>query len=717
MDFRTLQAAPSLHMVSPLSFTSKRVHKVKPSPTLAVTARYLALKAEGKDIIGLGAGEPDFDTPAHIQDAGIDAIRKGLTRYTAVDGTAELKDAIIAKFKRDNRLVYARKQILVSSGAKQSCYNLCAAVLDPGDECLIPAPYWVSYPDMALLADGVPVFITAGRSQGYKITPAQLAAAITPQSKLFFMNSPSNPTGAAYTAAELKALGEVLAQHPRIVIASDEMYEHIYWGQEPFTAFLQANPALYDRTVTINGVSKAYAMTGWRIGYCGGPTDIVSAMSTIQGQSTSNASSISQRAATVALNGDQGCVAEMNRAFKARHDFVVQGLNALPGVTCLPGAGTFYAFADVEGGHGPPRHRRRQCLCRVPAGRGRRCRGAGLGIWRPESHATVLRLRYADPRGSPAPHPQGVVGAAGAARARDVMNYKRLGRTGLKVSPLCLGCMSFGTPERGDHPWTLPEASARPIIQQALELGINFLDTANTYSDGSSEEIVGRAIRDFSRRDEVVLATKGFFGTGREQDPNGRGLSRKALFAQLDASLKRLGTDYVDLYQIHRWDPHTPIEETMEALHDLRKSGRIRYLGASSMWAWQFAKAQHAAREREQSPFVSMQNHYNLLYREEEREMLPLCADQGIGVIPWSPLARGRLTRDWETPDRAQPHRRFWQHAVRRRCRSGQARGQHGGRDRGGARRAAGTGRAGLADPEAGGNGADHRRIPAPAPD
>ena len=227
------------------------------------------------------------------------------------------------------------------------------------------------------------------------------------------------------------------------------------------------------------------------------------------------------------------------------------------------------------------------------------------------------------------------------------MNYKQLGNTGLKVSPLCLGCMTFGTPERGDHAWTLPEASARPIIQQALELGINFLDTANAYSDGSSEEIVGRAIRDFSRRDAVVLATKGFFGIGK--DPNGRGLSRKALFAQLYASLKRLGTDYVDLYQIHRWDPHTPIEETMEALHDLRKSGRVRYLGASSMWAWQFAKAQHVARERGHSPFVSMQNHYNLLYREEEREMLPLCADQGIGVIPWSPLARGRLTRDWDT--------------------------------------------------------------------
>src|ERR1700729_1240591 len=307
------------------------------------------MKAEGKDIIGLGAGEPDFDTPIHIADAGVDAIRKGITRYTSVDGTVELKDAIIAKFKRDNRLSYERSQILVSSGAKQTCFNLCAALLDPGDECVIPAPYWVSYPDMALLADGVPVSVYAGPEQGYKITPAQLAAAITPRTKMMFINSPSNPTGAAYTKGELQGLGAVLDKHPQVVIASDEMYEHIYWAAEPFTSFVQANPQLYDRTVTINGVSKAYAMTGWRIGYCGGPKALVAAMSTIQGQSPSNASSISQRASTVALNGDQGCVAEMNKAFKARHDFVVAGLNAIPGISCLPGAGTFYAFANVEG--------------------------------------------------------------------------------------------------------------------------------------------------------------------------------------------------------------------------------------------------------------------------------------------------------------------------------------------------------------------------------
>jgi aspartate aminotransferase len=328
---------------------SKRVQKVKPSPTLAMTARAAKLKAEGKDIIGLAAGEPDFDTPLHIADAGVEAIRSGLTRYTAVEGTAELKDAIIAKFKRDNGLTYERSQILVSSGAKQSCFNLCAAVLDPGDECLIPAPYWVSYPDMALLADATPVTIYGGPDQGYKITPAQLAAAITPRTKLFILNSPSNPTGAAYTAAELKALGAVLERHPQVVIGSDEMYEHIYWASEPFTSFAQANPQLYARTVTINGVSKAYAMTGWRIGYCGGPKEVVSAMSTVQGQSTSNASSISQRAATVALNGSQVCVGEMNAAFKKRHDFVVAALNSIPGISCRPGGGTFYAFADVHG--------------------------------------------------------------------------------------------------------------------------------------------------------------------------------------------------------------------------------------------------------------------------------------------------------------------------------------------------------------------------------
>ena len=327
---------------------SRRVQRVKPSPTLAVTARAARLKAEGKDVIGLGAGEPDFDTPPHIAQAGIDAIRNGFTRYTNVEGINELRDAVIAKFDRDNGIAYERSQVLISSGAKQTIYNLCMAVLDPGDEAIIPAPYWVSYPDMVLLADGLPVMPYAGPSQGYKITPRQLAAAITPKTRLVLLNSPCNPTGAAYTRAELRALGDVLVEYPRIVVGTDDMYEKIYWGAERFCSLLTAVPELYNRTVMINGVSKAYAMTGWRIGYCGGPKEIITAMATIQGQSTSNASSISQKAATVALASDQACVAKMNEAFKARHDFVVQGLNSLPGVSCLPGAGTFYAFADVS---------------------------------------------------------------------------------------------------------------------------------------------------------------------------------------------------------------------------------------------------------------------------------------------------------------------------------------------------------------------------------
>ena len=327
---------------------SRRVQRVKPSPTLAVTARAARLKAEGKDVIGLGAGEPDFDTPVPIAQAGVDAIRGGFTRYTNVEGINELKDAIVAKFARDNGIQYERSQILVSSGAKQTIFNLCMAVLDKDDEAIIPAPYWVSYPDMVLLSDGQPVMPFAGAACGYKITARQLAAAITPKTRLLLLNSPCNPTGAAYTRAELRALGEVLLEHPRIVIGTDDRYEKIYWGAEPFCSLLTAVPELYGRTVTINGVSKAYAMTGWRIGYCGGPKELITAMATIQGQSTSNASSISQKAATAALAGDQACVAKMNEAFKQRHDYVVGALNSLPGVSCLPGAGTFYAFADVS---------------------------------------------------------------------------------------------------------------------------------------------------------------------------------------------------------------------------------------------------------------------------------------------------------------------------------------------------------------------------------
>jgi aspartate aminotransferase len=327
---------------------ARRIQRVKPSPTLAMTARAAQLRAEGKDIISLSAGEPDFDTPSHIAAAGIAAIQGGHTRYTDVGGTPELKDAISAKFERDNGLTYARNQILVSSGAKQTIYNLCMAVLDPGDEAIIPSPYWVSYPDMVMLADGLPVTPDATAAQGYKITPRQLEASITPKTRLLLLNTPCNPTGAAYTRAELRALGEVLLQHPRIVIGTDDMYEKIYWGSEPFCSLVTAVPELYGRTVTINGCSKAYAMTGWRIGYCGGPREIISAMATVQGQSTSNPSSIGQKAAVAALNGDQSCVARMTAAFRERHDFVVAGLNALPGVSCLPGAGTFYAFAEVR---------------------------------------------------------------------------------------------------------------------------------------------------------------------------------------------------------------------------------------------------------------------------------------------------------------------------------------------------------------------------------
>ena len=328
---------------------SERIRRIKPSPTVALTGRVAQLRAQGKDIVSLGAGDPDFDTPKHIRDAGIEAINKGITRYTALEGTAELRDAIVQKFKRENHLDYSRNQILVSSGGKQTLFNLTLALIDSGDEAIVPAPYWVSYPEMVALADGTPIFIYAGADQNFKITPQQLAAAITPRTRLLFLNSPNNPTGAAYTRAELRALGNVLAQHPRIVICTDDMYEHIYWADEPFTSFAQACPDLYDRTVTVNGVSKAYAMTGWRIGYCGGPKELVSAMSIVQSQSTSNPSSIAQYAAAAALTGNQTCVREMNREYKARHDYLVAELNKLPGISCLRGAGTFYAFANVEG--------------------------------------------------------------------------------------------------------------------------------------------------------------------------------------------------------------------------------------------------------------------------------------------------------------------------------------------------------------------------------
>lgn len=327
---------------------SQRVQRIKPSPTLAVTARAASLRAAGQDIIGLGAGEPDFDTPEHIKQAGRDAINSGKTKYTAVDGTVELKNAIIDKLKRDNQLEYQADQILVSCGGKQSFFNLAQALLNDGDEVIIPAPYWVSYPDMSLLAGGVPVIVQASQEQAFKITPEQLEAAITEKTKLVVINSPSNPSGKAYTNAELAALGAVLLKHPQILVATDDMYEHILWSDEPFSNIVMACPALYNQTIVLNGVSKAYSMTGWRIGYAAGPADLIKAMKKIQSQSTSNPTSISQYAAQAALEGDQSCISEMLVAFKERHDYVVEKLNQIEGVSCITSDGTFYCFPDFN---------------------------------------------------------------------------------------------------------------------------------------------------------------------------------------------------------------------------------------------------------------------------------------------------------------------------------------------------------------------------------
>ena len=328
---------------------AERVQRVKPSPTMAVTARAAEMRAAGHDIIGLGAGEPDFDTPEHISAAAIEAIRAGQTRYTAVDGTPALKKAIQAKFERDNGLHYEANQILVSSGAKQSLYNLFMALLDEGDEVVIPAPYWVSYPDMALLAGATPVVLEADQSQRFKITPDQLDAAITDRTRIIVLNSPSNPTGSAYSRAEFEALGEVLRRYPDIVIASDDIYEEILWTDEGFANIVMACPDLTERTVVVNGVSKGYAMTGWRIGYAAGPAPVIGAMKKIQSQSTSNASSISQAASVAALDGDQSVIGPMVKAFRERHDYVVERLNAMQGVSCIVGDGTFYAYPNVSG--------------------------------------------------------------------------------------------------------------------------------------------------------------------------------------------------------------------------------------------------------------------------------------------------------------------------------------------------------------------------------
>jgi len=332
-----------------MSFIARRLSAIKPSPTLAVSAKAAKLKAEGKDVIAMGAGEPDFDTPQHIKDAAIAAMNKGLTKYTPAGGTPSLKKAIVAKFKRENGLDYTDKQILVSCGGKQTSFNLCMALLTSGDEAIIPAPYWVSYPDMAMMADARPVFIQAGIEQGFKITAPQLDRAITPRSRLIWINSPSNPTGAVYTPDELRSLGEVLRKHPNIVIATDDMYEHILLDGSKFVNILNVCPDLYNRTVTMNGVSKAYSMTGWRIGYCGGPQELIEAMENVQSHSTSNPTSISQYAAEAALNGDQQCIEPMVAAFKERGRFVAEGLNRIPGVKCLNPTGAFYAFPDCRG--------------------------------------------------------------------------------------------------------------------------------------------------------------------------------------------------------------------------------------------------------------------------------------------------------------------------------------------------------------------------------
>lgn len=327
---------------------SDRVNSIKPSPTLAVTNRAAELRAAGKNIIGLGAGEPDFDTPEHIKNAAIEALNNGFTKYTAVDGTPTLKKAIIEKFKRDNGFDYEANQILVSCGGKQSFFNLSLALLNPGDEVIIPAPYWVSYPDMVLMGEGVPVIVTTTQEARFKITPEQLEQSITDKTRLLVLNSPSNPTGVAYTLTELKALGEVLAKHPNVMIATDDMYEHIMFTDSPFVNILNACPELYHRTIVLNGVSKAYSMTGWRIGYAAGPAKLIGAMKKIQSQSTSNPTSISQVAAQAALEGGQECVTEMVVAFKQRHDFVIEKLNQIEGVECIPADGTFYAFPSFH---------------------------------------------------------------------------------------------------------------------------------------------------------------------------------------------------------------------------------------------------------------------------------------------------------------------------------------------------------------------------------
>ncbi len=332
-----------------MDLLSTTLARVKPSPTVAVTALAAELRAAGRDIISLGAGEPDFDTPRHIREAGIAAIETGKTRYTTVDGIAELKQAVCRKFARENGLTYTPAQVSVASGGKQILYNALMATLNPGDEVIIPAPYWVSYPDMVLLAGGTPVVIEAGVDAGFRITPDQLEAAITPKTKWFIFNSPSNPTGAGYDRAALKGLTDVLMRHPHVQVMTDDMYEHLVFDAFEFCTPAQVEPKLYDRTLTCNGVSKAYAMTGWRIGYAAGPEKLIAAMRKVQSQSTSNPCTISQWAAVAALDGPQDFLADFRTIFQRRRDLVVAALNAIPGITCPVPEGAFYVYPSIAG--------------------------------------------------------------------------------------------------------------------------------------------------------------------------------------------------------------------------------------------------------------------------------------------------------------------------------------------------------------------------------
>lgn len=330
------------------SILSQRIQAIQESPTLAITAKAGKYKAEGRPIIGLAAGEPDFDTPDHIKAAAKKAIDDGFTKYTPVTGIPGLKKAIVQKFKHDNDLDYNVNEVIVGVGGKQTIFNLCLAVLNKGDEVIVPAPYWVSYADIALVAEATPIIVECGIEQGFKITPKQLEAAITPKTKIFMINSPSNPTGAVYTLEELKALGAVLEKHPQVLVATDDMYEHVNLSGEKFYNILNATPSLKDRCIVLNGVSKAYSMTGWRIGYAAGPEYIIKAMGILQSQSTSNPTSISQVAAQAALEGPQSCITPMLDAFKERHQYVVDRFNAMPGLSCLKAGGAFYAFPDAR---------------------------------------------------------------------------------------------------------------------------------------------------------------------------------------------------------------------------------------------------------------------------------------------------------------------------------------------------------------------------------